>query len=83
MTILLTQADKGRIKRDLINLPFNEWVELNSHSEPEQKYILFIIKNQRGCSLETNGTHAEPNTITKYRKLNTDILNKIIKKQPQ
>lgn len=53
-----------------------EPVEFKNFRPDEQQYILFLIQNQRGCIYETNGTESDPETITKFRKLDLEtILN--------
>lgn len=71
MMQVLTQQQKNKIKNYLRNLPEMEWHYFKNHTQLEAAYILMIIQNQKGSTLETDGVSYKEETHTKFRRINT------------
>jgi hypothetical protein len=65
----LTKKQQGTIFATLKSIPECEWQEFSKFTQLEASFILKTIQNQKGSSLETNGTHSDQSSITKFRRL--------------
>lgn len=62
-------SEQNKLKIIEMMRAMKEPMEFKKFHQDEQEYILFLIKNQKGCDFETNGTASDPKTITKFRRI--------------
>lgn len=78
---MLNNQRKNKLITAMQNMSYSTWVQLNKYSQEEQAYVLFCIQNQKSGAFETDGISYQPETHTKFRKLDVNYekyLNKAI-----
>ncbi len=70
---MLTPTQKQKLITMMQNLKCTEWVDLNKYTQEEQAHLIFCIQNQKGAQFETNGISYQPETHTKFRRLDTNL----------
>lgn len=65
----LSNEAKKKIQLFMLNMKGGDTYKFSSFTKEEADYILWLIKNQKGYSFETNGYSDKPETITKFKKL--------------
>ncbi len=62
---------KNKIIKEIQDMPFCVWRSLEDCSQEKRDYIIWLCQNQRGSSLEANGISYQPETHTRFRKIDT------------
>ena len=66
----MTDAHKKRIINFIQNMPASKWQQFEGKFNSEERgFVIFLIQNQKGGTLETDGVSYREETHTKFRKL--------------